>query len=93
MQPDDSFQNALRSPSPVEALRSLVHDLSAEGWRKAEIVRLFERHLERLRDAGQEAQEEIVHEVLDYLTGWCNPHMRLLSDENEKCQVPRPDHS
>jgi hypothetical protein len=33
--------------------------------------------LEALRSGLSDADEDIVLEVLDFVTGWCSPHVRL----------------
>ena len=30
-----------------------------------------------MREANRETDEDVVLEVMDFLTGWCSPHMRL----------------
>jgi hypothetical protein len=36
-----------------------------------------------LRQAGREADEDMVMDVMDFLMGWCSPHMKLPSEESE----------
>jgi hypothetical protein len=33
-----------------------------------------------LREAGREKDEDAVMDVMDFLVGWCSPHMRLSTD-------------
>lgn len=33
--------------------------------------------LEKLRQIVDDAQEDVILEVMDFLTGWCSPHMRI----------------
>ncbi|MCI0691507.1 hypothetical protein L0337_05805 [candidate division KSB1 bacterium] len=77
------FEKALGSPNPVEALRSLVLELSQEGSGKATILEFFEQERQRLRATHREADEDAVMDVMDFLVGWCSPHMKLLADEPE----------
>jgi hypothetical protein len=77
------FEKALDSPNPVEALRSLVLELSQEGSDKATILELFEQERQRLRATHREADEDAIMDVMDFLVGWCSPHMKLLADEPE----------
>jgi hypothetical protein len=77
------FEKALGSPSPVEALRSLVLELSQEGSDKAKILEFFEQERQRLRAAHRETDEDAIMDVMDFLVGWCSPHMKLLADEPE----------
>jgi len=77
------FEHALATSDPVEALRSLVLELSTEGFAKAAILEIFEQQRQRLRTANRESAEEAVMDVMDFLVGWCSPHMKLLADESE----------
>jgi len=77
------FEHALADSDPVEALRSLVLELSTEGFTKAAILEIFEQQRQRLRTANRESAEDAVMDVMDFLVGWCSPHMKLLSDEPE----------
>jgi hypothetical protein len=73
------FEKALGSSDRVEALRSLVGELSAEGCDKTAILEIFEEQRQRLRSANRESEEDAVMDVMDFLVGWCSPHMKLLS--------------
>jgi hypothetical protein len=77
------FEQALSCPNPVEALRSLVFDFSAEGYDKSAILEIFEKQRQRLRSADRELDEDAVMDVMDFLVGWCSPRAKLLSDEAE----------
>lgn len=74
---DARFEEALQSSSPVDSLRSLAISLQEEGSEHTSIFELFERNRQTLRAAGREADEDAVLEVMDFLVGWCSPHMSL----------------
>jgi len=38
---------------------------------------LFEQTRRQLREAGRDREEEVVLEIMDFLVGWCSPHMNL----------------
>ena len=78
----ERLAKALRSQAP-RALRSLVRDFSQEGRTKEDIYELLERFVRRLRtEPGyQEADEDVVLDVMDTLTGFCHPDAQLLSDD------------
>jgi hypothetical protein len=78
---NERFEEALQATDPVAALRALALALNAEGWRKADVLHLFESYQAQLRDSGREAEEDAVLDVLDFLTGWCSPHMKILPEE------------
>jgi hypothetical protein len=77
MQFDESIEQALRSPEPANKLRSLVEQRFAKGEDKATVLAAFENARQELRQAGREADEDAVMDVMDFLVGWCSPHMKL----------------
>src|SRR3954447_22191090 len=74
---DDLFEQALHAEEPVHELRSLALRLSSQGFERAALVEKFEEAREQLRREDREADEDAVMDVLDFLTGWCSPHMQL----------------
>ena len=81
MKHEECFENALRSNEPLAALNSLILKLSAEGHKKAEILKIFENYAICLRKKDREPDEDLLMEVMDALVGWCHPSARLLPDE------------
>jgi len=41
------------------------------------ILDFFEKNRQSLHEAGRETDEDSLVEVMDFLTGWCSPHMSL----------------
>lgn len=74
---NDRFEQALSAEHPLGALRSLALDWVQRGQSRETVLAAFERQRQHLREAGQEQAEEVVMEVMDFLTGWCSPHVRL----------------
>jgi hypothetical protein len=74
---DECFERALRSPEPLNVLRSLALSLSSEGHSHDAILDIFEKARQELRSAGREADEDLVTDVMDFLVGWCSSHMDL----------------
>jgi hypothetical protein len=70
------FDEALRSEEPMWRLRELVQDMLTHGQDRNEILARLESYRSVLREAGRD-DEDVVMEVMDFLTGWCSPHMRL----------------
>jgi hypothetical protein len=77
MKLEESFEQALRSPDPFVQLRSLAVQLFAEGQSQEAVVARFESARQQLREAGREAKEDTLMDVMDCLVGWCGPHARL----------------
>ena len=78
---DQAFEDALRSPDPVNELRSFVTRRFSKGDDKETVLGLFEKARQELRQAGRETDEDAVTDVMDFLLGWCSPHMKLTPDE------------
>jgi hypothetical protein len=77
MEIDAGIQSALKSADPLGALRSLIESLLQQGRTSEAILNLFENNRQMLRKAGREADEDMLMEAMDFLTGWCSPHMKL----------------
>lgn len=73
---DQVFEEALASTEPLWELRGVVRGLLADGHDRDEILADFERLRLVLQATNREADEEIVLEVMDFVVGWCSPHMR-----------------
>jgi hypothetical protein len=85
------IEEALRSPNPIVSLRALVLELSAEGQSKANILALFERFLAHLQEnPAREADADAVRDVMDFLVGWCSPHMKLLREHGDVSPTASP---
>ena len=74
---DAPIEQALRSPEPIHALRSLAESLFAHGKDRAAVLAVFEDARRQLREADRGADEDAVLDVMDFLVGWCSPHMSL----------------
>ena len=74
---DNRIEQALRSSEPVKELRDLVRHLLADGQKRESTVVLLESTRQQLRQAGRETDEDVVMDVLDFVVGWCSPHMKL----------------
>jgi hypothetical protein len=76
----ESIEKALHSSEPLKALREVALNFSAEGKSESEIYKIFEDFILSLRNNGntfREADEELLMEVLDAITGWCHPSAQL----------------
>jgi hypothetical protein len=77
MRLDECLEAALRSPEPINELRSLALRLLSEGHDKTALLGEFERMRQQLRQTDREADEDAVMDAMDFLVGWCSPHMKL----------------
>jgi len=78
---DRVMQEALQSPDPVGALRALAERLLAEGEPPPSVLATFEQARQTLRAENRERDEDAVMDVMDFLVGWCSPHMKLPADD------------
>jgi hypothetical protein len=83
MQCHERFKSALSSLEPLKELNALVHTLSDAGHSKAEIYKIFEDFVLYVRQSDKygERAEEMLMEVMDTLTEWSHPSVRLLPNE------------
>ncbi len=86
MKLDESIDEALRSPEPIRNLRSIAVEHFSRGTERSAVLAVFENARQELRRAGREADEDAVMDVMDFLVGWCSPHMKL---EPEKGGEPK----
>jgi HrpA-like RNA helicase len=74
----DAYLAALEEPSPLDALRSVVsHELHERHADRDVVLGQLEALRGELRRAGRTRDEEVVLEVMDFLVGWCSPHVCL----------------
>ena len=78
---DEHIEPALRSSEPVKELRTVVLHLLADGQTRVAILEWLERARQQLRQAERETDEDAVMDVMDFLVGWCSPHMKLPSEQ------------
>ncbi len=83
---ENCFEEALRSPDPTEALRSVAFRLRAEGQEQEKVIAKFENARAQLREANRDAEEDIIMDVMDCLVGWCSPHVRIPIEADEARQ-------
>jgi hypothetical protein len=67
------LRTALESGYSLVGLRAAVQDELNAGIPRAEVI----AKLESIRPGLDDINEDIVLEVLDFVTGWCSPTARL----------------
>ena len=69
----DEFRAALASEHRLDDLRRAAESELQVGTPREQVV----AKLEALRSGLTDSDEDVVLEVLDFVTGWCSPHVRL----------------
>lgn len=75
--PIQTWRDALASEQPVRSLRQLAKDRLAAGAQKAVLEQELGALVLELREEDREADEDVVLDVLDMLTGWSHPSTKL----------------
>jgi len=73
------LKEALQKSQPMAILEQIVKDLLDKGYSKESILGEFEAFRETSPD---EDYEDIVLEVMDFITGWCSSHKRIDTSNN-----------
>ena len=68
------FRTALNSEKSHTALRQAVLDLRAQNIEKDTILKALESFRYVVEN---EEEEDVVLDIMDYLVGFCNPHLRI----------------
>jgi len=71
-----ALRSCLREHDPLSSLRQTVTCLFADGLSKETVVGSLEMLRRELQDGESELEDSIL-DVMDFVVGWCSPHMRL----------------
>lgn len=74
---NDRFSAALCADQPLWALREVARGLLAQSYDRDALIEKLTAYALELRAADREDDEDIVFDVLDFLTGWCSAEMKL----------------
>ena len=69
----DTFKTALAKDDPLHQLRDALIQLRSEGVQKAILIEALESYYGQVDDVTG----DIVVDAMDFLYGWCSPHMRI----------------
>ena len=76
--------------SLLSPLRDLARDELAAGHDREGLIEDFEHVRSALREKELEEQEDVVMEVMDFLYGWCSPHLRIPAPSEPLPAEPLP---
>ena len=69
---------ALTSANPLMSLRAAVAaELHQHHADRDEVITLLDEARLELRAEGRAQDEDVVTDVMDFVGGWCSPHMRI----------------
>jgi len=71
------LEAALRSDNPFEEIRNLLKTVIAQGYEREKLVQELIGFALRLRAENREQDDDLILEMVDFLTGWCSPHMKI----------------
>jgi hypothetical protein len=73
----DEFNAALASGDGLTGLRAAAERELQSGTPRERVIAQLEALRTDLRAVGREAEDDVVLEVLDFVTGLCSPRVRL----------------
>lgn len=73
----EALRSGIRSKQDTRALRAIVVSLFDAGVTRKSLLDGLEHLRKEFRDAGDDEAEDAILEVMDYLVGWCSPHMQI----------------
>ncbi len=68
---------ALRSDSPFEELRNSLKTMIDQGYERNKLVQELIDFALKLRAENREKDDDLILEMVDFLTGWCSPNMKI----------------
>lgn len=78
----EEINRALNSAAPHDTLRSVVLKLVLDGSERSELLKSLGEYRSLQKSVLSEAEDDIILEVMDYLAGWCSPHMKIPPEKN-----------
>src|SRR5687767_9113212 len=82
------FEQALLSADRVGELPRLAQKILDDGCQPDAVLTRFEQARQSLREADREADEDAVMDVMDFLSGWCSPHVTLDASPSPTTGLP-----
>jgi hypothetical protein len=71
------FHSALHSPEPLLRMRDLVRNELEYGVSRPEVLGQLESLRIELRGSRREQDEDVVLDVMDFVSGWSSLHLRV----------------
>ncbi|HTP07012.1 MAG TPA: hypothetical protein VMP08_02085 [Anaerolineae bacterium] len=77
MELEEQLDAAWKKETPIEDIRDLLKDLVAQGEKPETILAKLENYRHTLQRMGRYSEEDVILEVMDFLTGWCSQQMKI----------------
>ena len=77
MSVQERLANALCSDDPTASLADAVRGMVAQGQDRDRIYEELELLRTQLQKDGRESDDDVVLEVMDFITGFSSPHARI----------------
>jgi hypothetical protein len=75
------FEESLHSGDPVMHLSDAVRGLLKSGKTRQDLLAELEEYRTGLPERGRGLDEDVVLEIMDFLTGWASPYMKNSLEE------------
>ncbi len=71
------LEEAFRADNPLEELRNRIQAMVSQGYEREKLIQELTDFALDLRAGNRERDEDLITDVLDFLTGWCSPYMKI----------------
>lgn len=71
------LEEAFRADNPLEKLRNRIQAMVSQGYDREKLIQELTDFALDLRAVNRERDEDLITDVLDFLTGWCSPNMKI----------------
>lgn len=71
------LEEKLISDNPFEDLRNLLKTMISQGYDREQLVEELIDFALKLRAENREKDDDLLLEMVDFLTGWCSPSMKI----------------
>jgi len=71
------FEGALQNKDINNALLELAKELKNEGVSKTMLLKVFDDYREKYSDNSESSEYNAILDVMDFISGYSSPHMKL----------------
>ncbi len=71
------LEEAFRADNPLEELRNRIQAMVRQGYEREKLIQELTDFALDLREVNREKDEDLITDILDFLTGWCSPNMKI----------------